>query len=608
MPRRVSLTVFLGLVAMLVLTTSIGAGAAQDDIQTKEAEIASAQDRLMDIRIESGAAQAAYNNALYEMNQLNGEIAAAEDDFEAAKEELAVARASLEERASQVYRSGNVAFMDVLVGVDNFSDFAARLNLWMRLLGQERAEFEAVRDAKKELAAHKDELEARKDRRIAAVEEALAQKERAEEAEAEAEDYLRSLNGDLRAAIQAEQDRQAELAARRATEVVEEAKPQPAPESAPKPAPEPEPESEPAPEPIPEVEVAQVEAPTVPRPNLQDEQAAAARAAAAEEAAAAAERAAERAAEQAAAERASEKAAAKEAAEQRAAEKAAEREDAREQARLAAERAAELQAERRAAREAAEREAERAARQAAIERAAAEQAAAERAAAERAAERRAQRAAEQRAAERKAAEREAARKAAAKVAEREAARQAARADREASASAAADEEASASAEAEKEKRKKQNDASASASASASPSASASASAPSGGGKPSGGGSGDVLAVAQEHMGTPYVFSPPGPCTAFEAEDCSCFTMLVFGEFGISLPDSPGGQMGYGTPVSGAPAAGDLLFWSEDGSGTITHVGIAMGDGTTIHASNYTGNVTITGIDAVPGYVGAERLL
>ena len=123
--------------------------------------------------------------------------------------------------------------------------------------------------------------------------------------------------------------------------------------------------------------------------------------------------------------------------------------------------------------------------------------------------------------------------------------------------------------------------------------------------------GDVLAVAQQHLGTPYVLSPPGPCSAFEAEDCSCFTMLVFQEFGIALPDSPGGQMGYGTPVNGAPQAGDLLFWSEDGSGYITHVGIAMGDGTTIHASSDVvgvGEVTITNINYIPGYVGARRLL
>jgi cell wall-associated NlpC family hydrolase len=117
----------------------------------------------------------------------------------------------------------------------------------------------------------------------------------------------------------------------------------------------------------------------------------------------------------------------------------------------------------------------------------------------------------------------------------------------------------------------------------------------------------VVAEAQTHMGTPYEFSPPGPCEINVGEDCSCHTMLVFAEFGISLPDSPEGQVGYGTPVEGEPAAGDLLFWSEDGSGIITHVGIATGNGTTIHASSYEGFVTETPIDLIPGYVGAERL-
>lgn len=84
-------------------------------------------------------------------------------------------------------------------------------------------------------------------------------------------------------------------------------------------------------------------------------------------------------------------------------------------------------------------------------------------------------------------------------------------------------------------------------------------------------------------------------------------MLAYSEVGISLPDDPGAQWGYGTPVSGALQAGDLVFWSEDGSGYVTHVGLAMGDGTTLHASSYTGSVTITPINAIPGYMGARRL-
>ena len=215
MPRRASLIVFLGLAVALVLVTGISAGAQSGDVQEARDEVAAAQDRLADIRMEVSAAEAAYNNSLYEMNQLNEQIAQATEELDASKERLAAAQADLEERASQVYKSGNVAFMDVLVGVDDFSEFATRLDLWVRLLGQERAKVEAVEEAKDELAARKRELTDQRERRVATVEEAIEQKERAEEAEKEAEEYLASLNDDLRAEIQARQERQAELAAQK---------------------------------------------------------------------------------------------------------------------------------------------------------------------------------------------------------------------------------------------------------------------------------------------------------------------------------------------------------------------------------------------------------
>ena len=584
MPRRASFIVFLGLVVALVFVTGISAGAAPDEsVQAKEAEVMAAQERLMEIRLRVSAAQASYDNALYEMNHLNGQIARASRDLEAAKKRVAEAEENLEERASQVYKNGNLAFGNVLVGVNSFSEFAARPDLWMRLLGQDKAEVEAVREAENEFAARKNELEAQRRQRVEAVERAIAQKERATEAEAEAEAYLNSLNTDLRSALQARQERQAELASAAATQVVAEV---PASASA----------SADEPEPIPEVEVSQVTPIPVPQPDLEDEQVAAEREAAAQATAAEAERiAAERAAERAAAREAAEQAEEEQiAAEREAVRLAAQegRQDARAEAeRRAAERAAERAAARQAARREAERQAElaaeRAAERAAIEQAAAEQAAAEQAAAEQAAAERA--AARQVEEEQFTAEREAAERAAAKpVEERHAPR-----NRPPSASSADASSADAS----------------SADASV-PSASATgASAPAAGAGGVGGSGGDVIAEGQKHLDTPYVLGGSAQCIAYKQEDCSCFTMLVYQEFGIALPDNPGAQMGYGRRVSGAPVEGDLLFWSEDGSGVITHVGIAMGDGTTIHASVLTGVVTQgTSINDIPGYVGARRLL
>ncbi len=212
MPRRASSFVFLGFAVALVFVTGISAGAESGGIRAKKADVAAAQDRLMEIRAEASAAEASYNDALYEMNQLNGQISKATDDLEDAKKRFKAAKKQLEERAALVYKSGNVAFMNVLVGVDDFSEFASRLNLWVTLLERERADFVELRDAKKDLQARKDRLEAERQQRVDAVERAMDQKERAEEAEARAEAYLATLDAALRAGIQAVQDRRAERA------------------------------------------------------------------------------------------------------------------------------------------------------------------------------------------------------------------------------------------------------------------------------------------------------------------------------------------------------------------------------------------------------------
>jgi cell wall-associated NlpC family hydrolase len=102
----------------------------------------------------------------------------------------------------------------------------------------------------------------------------------------------------------------------------------------------------------------------------------------------------------------------------------------------------------------------------------------------------------------------------------------------------------------------------------------------------------AVAEAQSYIGTPY---------GAYGLDCSGFTSAVYANLGVSLPDDPVAQYGYGVPSAGA--AGDLVFFDEAGYG-ISHVGIATGYGTVIHASTYYGTITETPISQVPGYVGA----
>jgi cell wall-associated NlpC family hydrolase len=103
---------------------------------------------------------------------------------------------------------------------------------------------------------------------------------------------------------------------------------------------------------------------------------------------------------------------------------------------------------------------------------------------------------------------------------------------------------------------------------------------------------EVMAQAQSYVGTPY---------GTGGLDCSGFTSAVYADLGVSLPDDPVAQYSYGVPSEAA--AGDLVFFDEAGYG-ISHVGIATGYGTVIHASTYYGTITETPISQVPGYVGA----
>ena len=120
---------------------------------------------------------------------------------------------------------------------------------------------------------------------------------------------------------------------------------------------------------------------------------------------------------------------------------------------------------------------------------------------------------------------------------------------------------------------------------------------------------DVVQLARNHIGTPYVHSPPGSCEAHRSEDCSCLTSLVFTRFGITVPDDPLRQWNYGEHVAKSDLhPGDLVFFKEAGrSYPITHVGIYSGGGNIIHASSYWGRVVERPMQYVSGYYGAKRL-
>jgi len=92
---------------------------------------------------------------------------------------------------------------------------------------------------------------------------------------------------------------------------------------------------------------------------------------------------------------------------------------------------------------------------------------------------------------------------------------------------------------------------------------------------------DLCSYAKQFIGNPYVW---GGASLTSGTDCSGFTMSVYKKYGITIPHSSVAQSKMGAGVSLSEAKpGDLVFYAK--GGTVNHVGIYVGNGQVVHASN-----------------------
>lgn len=102
----------------------------------------------------------------------------------------------------------------------------------------------------------------------------------------------------------------------------------------------------------------------------------------------------------------------------------------------------------------------------------------------------------------------------------------------------------------------------------------------------------LLSTATSLVGTPYVSG--GESLAEGGFDCSGFTQYVYGQVGYTLNRISVDQATQGINVSKANIKpGDLLFFSLDGTGKISHVAIYLGNGKMIHSPKTGDTVKIT---------------
>ena len=92
-----------------------------------------------------------------------------------------------------------------------------------------------------------------------------------------------------------------------------------------------------------------------------------------------------------------------------------------------------------------------------------------------------------------------------------------------------------------------------------------------------------MELALASIGTPYRWGGTGA----NGFDCSGLIQFAYREHGIRLPRVSRDQIRSGSPIEPLPSQlqpADILGFSRDHGGDISHVGLYVGDGEFIHSS------------------------
>lgn len=216
--RRGATVALASLLVGAILAPAAHAVPAIAEISAKQAEAAVAQAELERMNAALEVQVEEYNAISEALEQTREEIRTTLRDLERAEADLLEARRSLTDRATVLYKNGGVSVFDVLLGTTSFQDFLVRLDYAVRVSRSDADLVAEVKAAKARVEANERALEQRQAEQLVLQGEAAGRAEVIETEMSAQQRFVDALEGEVRALIAAEEERQRALAAERAAQ------------------------------------------------------------------------------------------------------------------------------------------------------------------------------------------------------------------------------------------------------------------------------------------------------------------------------------------------------------------------------------------------------